>query len=159
MKPIKLTRAKLDELIKEEMDKLYERWGTGLASTSIAYKPTPKVYEDEPTEAPIIDVEGIEDIPPAFDPSVNPNSKIRIELDPLELTEEAKFNEELQAQVKRFQSWWRSLNTDVRYAVEKWLRKALIKRLTHEEVSELVSKTNAATKAYTEPKEINRKPK
>ena len=159
MNPIKLTRAKLDELIQEEVDKLYERWGTGLASTSIAYKPTPKVYQDEPTEAPIIEVEGIEDIPPAFDPSVNPNSKIRIELDPLELTEEAKFNEELQAQVKRFQSWWRSLNTDVRYAVEKWLRKALIKRLTHDEVSQLVSKSMASSKGYTGAVDKNRKPK
>lgn len=159
MKPIKLTKAKLDQLIQEEMDKLYERWGTGLASTKLSFRPEPKVYEEEPTEAPIIEVESIQDIPPAFDPSVSPNSKIRIGLDPLEPTQDAKFADEFQTQVKRFQGWWRSMDVRVRYAVEKWLRRTLIAQLSHEEVSQLVSKAIASSKGYTGTVDKNRKPK
>jgi len=160
MKTTKLTRSKLDQLIKEEMEKLYERYGLGLASTKVAFKPIPKVYE-EPTdegEAPVIHAESLDDIPKAYDPSIPDNARVSMSYS-LEPTDEAKFREELQKKIKTFQSWFRSLNTDIRYEVEIFLRRALIKRLSHEEVAELVSKTNAATKAYTEPKKINRKPK
>ena len=70
----------------------------------------------------------------------------------------AKFNLELQRKIKTFQKWFRSIDIDVRYEVERFLRRALIKRLTHEEVAELVSKSMASSKGYTGAVDKNKKP-
>lgn len=160
MKTTKLTRAKLDQLIKEELARVNEMYGFGLASTKPAFKPTPKVYEEfiDETESPTIQVESLEEVPFAGDPSIPQNARISVPYS-IEPTSEEKFNQELTKQIRTFQRWWRSLNIDIRYEVENWLKKALIKRLSHEEVSQLVASTTASTKAYTEPKKINQKPK
>lgn len=159
MKTTKLTKSKLDKLIKEEIDKLYEQWGLGLASTKPALKPIPKVYKKERLSSSTMKVGSIEDIPKAYDPSISPDTKVLIELDPLELTDKAKYQQELEKKIKSFQALYRSMGHDIRYGFEKWLRKALLKRLTYEEAQELVSSSIASSKGYTGAVDKNRKPR
>lgn len=158
MKSTKLTKARLDEMIREEMEKvmLYEMYGIGLASSRPSFtqereeqpKPPKKVYRKCKTLA---------DIPKAYDPE--DDGVVCLMDEDLDLrTEEQQVKDKLKDTVATFQRFYRSLDDANRYLFKKWLRSALIKELTFEEVNALVAKANASSKAMIEPQNKNEKP-
>ena len=58
--------------------------------------------------------------------------------------------------IKDFQRFYRSLDVDTKHFFVRWLRKAIIKTLTFDEVVELTTKVNTASKAMSEPKNPNK---
>lgn len=58
--------------------------------------------------------------------------------------------------IRSFQTLYRSLDVDTKHFFVKWLRKAIIKTLTFDEVIELTTKVNTASKAMSQPKNPNK---
>mgnify|MGYP003627632026 CR=1 FL=1 len=69
------------------------------------------------------------------------------------------YREQKDKAIKGFQSYYRSLNTDQRYELVKFLKTNLIKELTLKEVEDITSRVISASKGLTEPQDKNRKPK
>ena len=69
------------------------------------------------------------------------------------------YREQKEQAIKGFQRYYRSLNSDQRYELVKFLKQNLIKELTLDEVEDITSRVISASKGLTEPQDKNRKPK
>ena len=69
------------------------------------------------------------------------------------------YREQKDKAIKGFQRYYRTLNSDQRYELVKFLKTNLIKELTLEEVEDITSRVISASKGLTEPQDKNRKPK
>ena len=66
--------------------------------------------------------------------------------------------QKIEKAMKDFAHWFRSLNSDVRYYVEKRIRKKVCKDLSLNELEEIMSRFQAAMKGWNGPEDKNKKP-
>ena len=132
----KLTKEVLDELIEQELE-IYSS-----KSSRKRDNLRENLYKDQDVEIWVEYADGTKEL--------------------YEDTDEHKQNvyrEQKDKAIKGFQIYYRSLNTDQRYELVKFLKTNLIKELTLEEVEDITSRVISASKGLTEPQNKNRKPK
>ena len=101
----------------------------------------------------VVHVGSLDEIPKAWETQYEDMS-VSIDKDLYEPTTEELIDEAM----KTFARWFRSLNTDVRYYVEKRIRKKVCKDLSLNELEEIMSRFQAAMKGWNGPEDKNKKP-
>ena len=150
---MKLSKTQLDRIILQEL------YAYGLNASKPSIQKLPKSLEREQLRdrpAPSIEIDSLDELPSAADPTVPESAQVSISLS-LGETEEWKHQKEVEKRIKQFQSYWRSMDTNVRYSVELWLRQELIKRLNPQEIQQLVAQHTAAAKGQSRAKDPNKK--
>lgn len=151
---MKLSKTQLDRIILQEL------YGMGLNASKPSIQKFPKSLErEELPERPVpsIEIDSLDELPSAADPTVPEGAQVSISLS-LGETKEWKHQKEVEKRVRQFQKWWRSIETNARYSVELWLRQELVKRLNPDELLEFVAKHTAAAKGQSRAKDPNTKP-
>jgi len=103
-----------------------------------------------------IEISSLQDVPPAYDPNMNPDEKVLLSLEV-----EEKPYVDFEREKSKFNNWWRSLRTNTRWLMEKWLARNLKQPIDTDDLLEKVSSAVAASKGLdpNSPKDPNEKPK
>ena len=171
MKVQKLTLERLNELILEVMEEMRLKREPQLltqkireayvASSKPSFQKTPspqlpkeakKHYKRDEMKV----VRNLDEVPMSIE--MEEGEPILFEINPFEPSPQQKHKEAVNLARKMFQRHYRSLNPDVRYDFEKWLRSALLKNLSLEEAQRIVADFTSASKGQSEPKDPTQKP-
>ena len=103
-----------------------------------------------------IEISSLQDVPPAYDPNIEKDEKVLLTLDMKE-----KPYVDFEKEKTNFNNWWRSLRTNTRWLLEKWIGKNLKQPIDTDDLLEKVSSAVAASKGLdpNSPKNPNEKPK
>jgi|13_taG_2_1085334.scaffolds.fasta_scaffold07885_4 hypothetical protein len=157
---MKLTKQKLNELIQGEIDKmrLDELYGTGLASSRPSRRIAAAAPQQKQKKKVYRHCKSMDDVPTAF--GQNPDEEVICLIDENfdSRTDEERQADKRMLSITTFQRFYRELDDLTRFQFKKWLRKALIKELTFDEVNELVAKATASSKGNIAPEDKNKKP-